>query len=65
MKRTIVENTSGLWERIPHRDIEISVGSNYQRRDYSCFYEVGSSSETPLWGSHVVEESPFIKSFDP
>lgn len=65
MKRTVVENTSGLWERIPHKDIEITVGDNRPRRDYSCFYEVGSASETPLWGSTVMEESPFIKSFNP
>ena len=42
----------------------ISVGSNCQGRNDSCFYRVGSASETPLWGSTVMEESPFIKSID-
>lgn len=64
MKRTVIENTSGLWDRFPHMDIEISSRSDRRERDYSCFYDVGSASNTPLWGSTVMEESPFIQSFN-
>ena len=64
MKQAVVENTIGLWERFSPKDREITVGRTCREKDYSCFYEVGSASETPLWGSTLMEESPFIKSFD-
>jgi len=64
MKQTVIENTSGLWERFPHRDIEISTGSKYKEKSYNCFYEIDSASSTPLWGSTVTEDSPFIRPFE-
>lgn len=63
MKRTVIENWSGLYERYPHRDIEIGKSGfdamNQKGTEYNGFYDIRHASNEPLSGSLVTEDSPF------
>ena len=49
MKRTVVENTDGLFDRLPRRDIDLSTPFRGQKkRDYGCFYEITPDAQIPL-----------------
>lgn len=64
MKQTVIENASGLWERYSHVDVEVSVRGKYAENRCSRFYDIDTAIDTPLWGSTVVEDSPFIRPFE-
>lgn len=64
MKQTVIENTSGLWEWYPHVDVEVSVIGKYAGKRESRFYDIDTAIDTPLWGSTVTEDSPFIRPFE-
>lgn len=64
MKQTVIENASGLWRRYPHVDVEVAViGKNAENRG-SCFYDIDTAIDTPLWGSTVTEDSPYTRPFE-
>lgn len=64
MKRTVKENTTGLFDEIQYSDIDIKIEPPIQK-DYGCFYEVPKyDASIPLWGSTVTEESNFVKTIE-
>ena len=66
MKIAIVENTAGLWDRTPHKDIEINLTPpGFKELDgVERAIRNRGKEKGPLWGSTVTKESDFIKTFD-